>query len=249
MSARGPAGIRTTLPLMSALRWAIVLSVATEFSTVLSLQASPLEAVLSGARQRLTAAGFAFDPDVVRVEYDEQRQVFDELYPIQQARVTGSADAAKLLTGWEGFSTECWTGSLGLYVLAARAPNANFVNMWIDVSLRQLARAWNRDEAREYFGALAAAAGGCNAIAGYGHGPLDFTVVAPTSTVDSIVSLPEFPAEPASVGLIRADDFDRLSADETFLTRVWASFNGDLVTSGYWVFVNKDFGKMWGMHV
>lgn len=217
-----------------------------EFSTVLCLQDSPLDAVLSGLRQRLSDAGFAYHAHVIRVEYDVQREVFDELDSTLEARVADGADVAKLLAGWEGLSTEFWTGSLGLYVLVARAPSATFVNIWIDVSLRQLARCWNRDEAREYFGAVAALAGGCNAIAGYGHGLLDFTVSPPTATVDAILSLPEFPGEPASVGLMRADEFERLSADETFSKRMQESFNFELYTNGYWMLVNKDFGNMWG---
>lgn len=219
---------------------------STEFTTVLCAPDRPLGEILSAIEQRLVEfSGLRHAGKILRCAWQPDSQTFDEATPEQ---ALGPAEHLSAHSGgmarWSGFATEFWNEKMLLYVLVARVvrPEGAFVDAWVTLPTSQLERLAGQGGLRVFYAALAEIAGAMAATAGYGHFELAFEPLPPKSAEQAIGSLPDYPGEPATLGILPAA---RASLPE-LTQRYGKTFDIIGTTAGYWVLENRNFSTWLG---
>jgi hypothetical protein len=215
-----------------------------EFSTILAAPDSPIIDIAVRLEQAFKSIGLRHDFGIVRAAYDRDLEVFDELQPEQESRVkAGFAELSSEVADWPGFSVEYWSDGLPLYVLVGRQTDAaSYLNLWIDIGERHLAKLIKANEVRRFVSVIASAASAANALGGYGHSALDFHRLAPDGSVAAISSLPEFPGQPASLGVIPVTTMSQSDIQKVY----GRQFDCHFSALGFWILLHRDFATSLG---
>lgn len=219
---------------------------STDFTAVLCAPDRPLGELLSAIEEALVdRAGLRHAGKVLRCAWQPDSQTFDEASPEQ---ALGPAEHLSMhadgMAGWTGFATELWSETMLLYVLVARVvrPEGAHVDAWVTLPTSQLERMAGRGELRVFYAALAELAGALAATGGYGHFELAFEPLAPEHAEQAIGSLPDYPGEPATLGVLPA-----AHASLPELTKAYGqAFDVIGTTAGYWVLENRSLSKWLG---
>ena len=174
-----------------------------EFTTILAAAPQRLDDLALRFRARFQALDWR-SGQLIRVALDTERDVFDELYPEEYVSIDDPNFGIRV-AAWQGWSNEYYTDGVTLYVLVGLA--STHVNVMVDVSTRTLERLIAEDELNKYVSGLLAAADASRATVGYGHYLLYFEPTTPEQAKQAISSLPEYPGESASLGLLSSREY------------------------------------------
>lgn len=212
---------------------------STDFTVVLGTPDRSLSDLVTALETSLVLrGGLRHDGTLLRCSMQAGTGTYDEISPEQASGPAAHiSDLASGVAAWDGFACELWNEALQLYIMVGRGKQAegNYVNASITISSHGLSRLANDDNLPVYYAALGAVGDAIGATAGYGHFEVAYEPLPPERAERAIVDLPDYPGEPATVGIV---PMSRWSLGE--LQRVYGrTFDIEGTTAGYWVLANK----------
>lgn len=219
---------------------------STDFTTVLAADLRPLPELVSAIKTALAdTLGMRGGHPILRCELQSDTNTFDEVVPEQALpSLNDVSEQAKILSSWKGFSTEFWNDKMQLYVMVGDVDAAPkpIVNVWVTLSTRNLERLVTDGEVNAYCAALAELARVVKATAGYGHFELAYEPVASQQAEAAILDLPDYPGEPATVGVLPWAGKSIQDLERNF-TETFAVVRS---TAGYAILVNRKLDRWLG---
>ncbi len=212
---------------------------STDFTVVLSAPDRPAADLVTAIETALIGrGGLRHDGTLLRCSMQAGTGTYDEISPERASGpATHLSDLASDVATWDGFACEMWNEAVQLYIMIGRVKRAegDYVNAWVTISSRGLSRLTNEDNLPAYCAALGEVGEALGATAGYGHFEVAYEPLPPERAERAIVDLPDYPGEPATVGVVPMSRWSLVD-----LQRVYGrTFDIVGTSAGYWVLTNK----------
>ncbi|HAI70250.1 MAG TPA: hypothetical protein DCM38_12545 [Gammaproteobacteria bacterium] len=207
-----------------------------DLTTILSGDFINPAELLVRIEQQLSPLAFRTIQPIYRVEFDDEREVFDETDSDDVSGFEMIDGIKKQIDHWQGNAITFQGDDFSFYLLIG-ATNSKFINCYVDITERTLRKLFDQDKIAQYYAILGIIGTCCQASGGYGAIELPFSPIAPDQVINAIWENPDNPDGPASIGLIPEQTLNQAALD-----RVTKSpFTLTDRMAGFWILAEKEY--------
>jgi len=207
-----------------------------DFTTILSGEFINPAELLVRIEQQLYPLAFRKIPPFYRVEFDEEREVFDETDSDEVSGFEMIEGIKEQIEHWQGNAINFQSEDFSFYLLIG-ATDSKFINCYVDITERTLRKLFEQEKIAQYYAILGIIGTCCQASGGIGAIELPFSPIAPHQVINAIWENPQNPEGPSSIGLIPEQTLNQAALD----TVTKSPFTLADRMAGFWILAEKDY--------
>ena len=207
-----------------------------DFTTILSSEFINPAELLVRIEQQLSPLAFRKIPPIYRVEFDEEREVFDETDSDEVSGFEMIEGIKEQIAHWQGNAINFQSDDFSFYLLIG-ATDSKFINCYVDITERTIRKLFEQEKIAQYYAILGIIARCCQASGGYGAIELPFSPIAPHQVINAIWKNPENPDGPSSIGLIPEQSMNQATLD--IVTQNPFTLTDRIAR--FWILAEKDY--------